>query len=144
MTIVLLELALGGALLYAGFKCVQFVPLLAGNERPGTHCTGSLLTIIGAYLTAKVGSGIVGKILAAAGGAAAGAAAKKAVGRIPGRTAPPVEPTPPEVPVIPEVPFASLTTGAAPSGSLVSYQAATAVPISAGAFQSMTGLAAPV
>lgn len=59
MSVSLLEMLLGGGLLYAAIRCLQFLPLLAGNEKPATHCTGSLIALI----TAVVAASSLGSIL---------------------------------------------------------------------------------
>jgi hypothetical protein len=96
MTLALLELGLAGALLWAGVKCVKLIPLLAGREEASGECTGSLIAIIGGLIAAKIGSGLLSKIVAGAAGAGAGAATKKVLGR--GGSTPEPEPSP-EVPV---------------------------------------------
>lgn len=98
MTVPLLFITLGGALLFASIRCVQLLPLLAGRRVPATHCTGSLLLLATGAIT-----GLLTKLLGAAGlGALLGAGAK-ALGRG-GKITPPEEEAPPPL----ELPPAAL------------------------------------
>jgi hypothetical protein len=100
MTITVLELLVGALLLYCAIWCRAFVPALGGQNKPGTHCTGSLIALAIAGL-AYLFTAIFGGALAAAIGAAAKRATGKAAPKptpspspIPGPALPSPSPTP--------------------------------------------------
>lgn len=102
MTTSLLWVTLGGALIFCSVKCVKFLPLVAGRRVSGDHCTGSLVVLFAAGVTA-----LLQKLLGAAGLAAAlraiGRGTRGGSGGSGEEPAAPAEPAPAE-PVIPELP----------------------------------------
>jgi hypothetical protein len=89
MTITVLELLVGALLLYCAIWCRAFVPALGGQNKPGTHCTGSLIALAIAGLS-YLFAAIFGGALAAA----IGAAAKRATGKAAPRPTPTPSPLP--------------------------------------------------
>lgn len=123
LTVTVLELLVGALLIYCAIWCRAFVPALAGQNRPGTHCTGSLvaLTIAGAsYLIAEIFggalAGALGGLIARAGGRARG-------GKTSPRPTPTPTPTPVPGPALPGPGQAAAVTGASLGSSLTSHGA---------------------
>lgn len=149
MTVALLELAAGGFMLYAAIKCRKLIPMFAGRDEPGTHCTGSLIVAVGAVL-----GRLLWEILTAAGlGGLLAAAGARAARRSGGRTLPRPAPTPlpapgggdlnpgpnPNPPQLPPArPVPSPGGEGLGLGSALAYQAQ-AVPVSAATFQGLMG-----
>lgn len=95
MTLGLVLVSLGGALFYAGFRCRSLTALLTGRAAPSSHCTGSLIALIGALVLHLAGAGggsggLIGKIIAGITGGIAGGL-KKLPGILRKTPIPPVE-----------------------------------------------------
>ena len=152
MTAPLLELFIGAAMIYAGVKCRAFVPLLAGRDNPGTHCTGSLLTVVGAIIADKLLGSFITDITAAIAGAIAGKASAGRRKVLPNPTPTPTPsptplpptggPKPLPAPEPPQLPGPGELAASQPGQPQSGYQVLQAVPISAQTFTSLTGLAA--
>lgn len=153
MTVALLSLAAGAGMIWAAWRCYKLLPLFAGRVEPGTHCTGSLITLIAGYAAFKtagsVGSGItsgissaVSKLLAGLFGAAGGAIVSRRRKRR-GQIQPTPTPTPSPGPELPgpgggELPSPSPPQLPGPGEAAF----LTATPISATQFSTLTGITA--
>ena len=90
MTVTVIEALLGALLIYCALWCRALVPAIGGQDRPGTHCTGS--GIVGLI---ALGVGVMSWLFEAIFGAGLAAALGGLIGRAGrGRTRPSPSPSP--------------------------------------------------
>ena len=90
MTVTVIEALLGALLIYCALWCRALVPAIGGQDRPGTHCTGS--GIVGLI---ALGVGVMSWLFEAIFGAGLAAALGGLIGRAGrGQTRPTPSPSP--------------------------------------------------